>query len=321
MNSYLSLSQISTISNIKRHTLNARLKSDQFFSELKRSGGNRILLAPNQTKKIISDQLLNVKGKFLFVGNLKGGVGKTTLAYLLSNACSVLGLKTCVIDLDVQSNITRQYIKSDIHQPVFYDVINKNRKIDDVIVPITETLHIIPSSLQNSLIEKELTMQSPKNYLKWFNTICLDYLRKNFDVIVVDTPPHLTTINSVFCLCLTSNDHILIPVCAEEFSIMGVKMFLDDVVEIRDSFNVHDNVSIAVVMNKFLQNQKTNLEILVKMGQRYGDMMSEIIIRDNAKIREIMNNKLSMGDIKKGKEVYEAISSLLQEIKILKKMD
>ena len=318
--SFLRLPQISTISGLKRHTLNARVKTT-FKESLHRNSGNQILLTPTQTKQIIDDRITNAQGKIIYIGNLKGGVGKTTIAYLIANATSSLGLKTCAIDLDVQSNLTRQYVNIDTNQPVFYDVIDNNKNISEVIMPVSDTLSIIPSSLKNSLIQKALSMQSPKHHLSWFNNLCLDYLRSNYDVIVVDTPPHLTTLNSVFCLCLTDNDNIAVPVCAEDFSIMGVQMFLDDILDIRNSYDIETNTKVSIIMNRFFQTQKNNLEMLVKMGQTYENMLSETIIRDNAKIREVVNSKIPLGEIKKGKEIYEVISNLLQEFNVLMKVE
>ena len=57
------------------------------------------------------------------------------------------------------------------------------------------------------------------------------------------------------------------------------------------------------------------------MGQSYGDMLSETIITDNAKVREVINSKINIGDIKLGKEIYEVVSSLLQEFNILKQVE
>lgn len=320
-NASLRFSQISLITGLKRHAINARAKTTYNNDELDRNSGNQILLRPIQVKKLIEDRLLNLRGKVIYIGNLKGGVGKTTISYLLTNALSTIGLKTCAIDLDVQANLTRQYLNIDVNQPVFFDMVDNKLDIKNIIVKVSPTLDFIPSSLKNSLIQKSLSMQPPKHHLTWFNSLCLDYLRANYDVIIVDTPPHLTTLNSVFCLCLGDNDNIAIPACAEDFSLMGVQMFLEDILSIRKSYNITSNPAISVIINRFFQNQKTNLEMLVKMGQEYGKMLSEIIIKDSAKIRETVNNKTSLGEIKHGKEVYEIVSSLLQEFNILKKIE
>jgi len=320
-NENLRFSQIALLTGLKRHAINARAKATYGDDELNRSPGNQILLRPVQVKKLIEDRLVDTKGKVIYIGNLKGGVGKTTIAYLLTNSLSTIGLKVCTIDLDVQANLTRQYLNIDVKQPVFFDVVDNKLGIKDVIVSLSPTLDFIPSSLKNSLIQKSLTMQAPKHHLTWFNSLCLNYLRANYDVIIVDTPPHLTTLNSVFCLCLGDNDHIAIPACAEDFSIMGIQMFLEDILSIRGSYSIISNPKISIIINRFFQNQKTNLEMLIKMGQEYGDMLSEIIIKDSAKIRETVNNKIPLGKIKHGKEVYEIMSSLLQEFNLLKKTE
>ena len=43
--------------------------------------------------------------------NNKGGVGKTTLVYLLSWMFSELGVKTLVVDCDPQANLTAAFLR------------------------------------------------------------------------------------------------------------------------------------------------------------------------------------------------------------------
>ena len=160
-------------------------------------------------------------------------------------------------------------------------------------------------------------MQAPKHHLTWFNNLALNYLREKYDYIIVDTPPSLTTLNSVFCLCLNDLDNIIVPVCPEEFSILGVQMFLDDVKEIRKSYQTKNDPQISIIMNRFFQNQKANLEILVKMSNLYGEYFSDVVIKDNAKMREIINNKIPIGEISRGKELYATLKDFLFSMNIL----
>ena len=313
----LRLSQISELVGIKRHTLTARTHSVFDKINLDRTSGNNIILNSSQIKRLIRDRIVLQSGKVIYIGNLKGGVGKTTLSYLLSDALSTLGIKTCVIDLDVQANLTNQYININTEQKVFFDIIDGTSKISDIIITLNDTLSLIPSSLKNSLIEKSLTMQSPKHYLTWFNNLCLDHLRNNFDIIVVDTPPSLSTLNSVFCLALNPTDSIVVPVCPEEFSIMGVQMFLEDVNDIRSSYSIKYDPQTIIIMNRFFQNQKTNLEVLMKMGNLFGDLFCDAVIKDSAKLREIVNNKIRVSDIKNGKEIYQTLCQLFSKLNII----
>ena len=146
-NEILRCSQISALGGIKKNTVHARIKSIFPSTELTRSTNNHILLSPEQVRLVLADRLyLNSKvGKIIYIGNLKGGVGKTALAYLLTNAASILGIKTCALDLDVQANLTNQYTEIEVKQPVMVDVIANKKKIQNVIIPLSPNLDLVPS--------------------------------------------------------------------------------------------------------------------------------------------------------------------------------
>ena len=69
-NKNLRFSQISLLTGLKRHAINARAKTIYDSSQLKRSPGNQILLGPDQVKTLIQDCLSNTKGKVIYIGNL-----------------------------------------------------------------------------------------------------------------------------------------------------------------------------------------------------------------------------------------------------------
>ena len=312
------LSQVSKLVGLAPATLNARVNTLLKNKKILRGSLNRILLMPDQVKKIIEDQFNPASGKIIYIGNLKGGVGKTTLAYLIVETLSMLCLKVCAIDLDIQANLTQQFDNIKASPPVFADVIDKKAAIQDIIINIHPTLDIIPSSLKNSLIQKTLSTQTPKHYLTWFNLLCLSYLRSKYDVIVVDTPPSLTTLNSIFCLCLKAGDHLIIPACADEFSMIGIDMFLEDINGIRESYKVKSNPKISIILNKFFQNQTSNIDMFAKISQLYPDILSKLTIKDCAKIRETTTNKVRIGAVANGKELFEIMSALLKELNIFK---
>lgn len=314
----LGLSQVSKLIGLAPPTLNARVNTLLKNTQVLRGSLNRFLLTPEQVKIIIEDQLNQITGKIIYVGNLKGGVGKTTLAYLIVETLSMLGFKTCALDLDVQANLTRQFDNTNVFPPVFADVIDKKFTIQDIIINLHPTLDLIPSSLKNSLIQKTLSTQTPKHYLTWFNSLCLTYLREKYDAIVIDTPPNLTTLNSIFCLCLKEHDHLIIPACADEFSIVGIDMFLEDVNSIRESYSVKSNPKISIIINKFFQNQTSNIEMFTKISQSYPDFLSKLIVKDCAKVRETTTNKTRLGKVMHGKELFEIIAALLRELDIFK---
>ena len=314
----LSFAQISRFVELKVPTLNARTKTLFKDEELMRGKTNKVLLKPEQVKTVINDQINDCNGKVIYIGNLKGGVGKTTIAYLLADTVSSLGFKTCAVDLDVQANLTQQFMEAKVEQPTFCDVIDNKINIKDIIINIAPTLDLIPSSLKNGIIQKSLLTQAPKHYLTWLNSLCLTYLRSKYDIIIVDTPPSLTTLNSVFCLCLKNNDHLVIPACADEFSIVGIGMFLEDVNLIRKSYKTTSKPKTSIIMNRFHQNQTINLQMFVKMSKTYEEFFSKIVIKDLAKIREVTSNKTSISETKHSSELFEILAELLKEFNIVK---
>lgn len=319
-NNKLWLGHVTRLTGMRQATLASRVNSKFKGKDIIRGTKDQMLLTPTQIKKLIQDQLGLEKGKIIYIGNLKGGVGKTAIAYLLTQASSMLGLKTCAIDLDVQANLTSQYIEPDIDLPVFFDVIDKKSKIEDVIVKIQDSLDLIPSSLRNGLIQKALTMQPPKNHLTWFNFLCLTYLRNRYDVIIVDTPPNLTTLNSVFCLCLNNNDNLVIPVCADKFSIYGVKMFIEDVSTIRESYEINAayNPKISIIMNKFHPTHVSHIQLLGDITKEFPNNFCKTIIKESAKTREMITNKVRLENIKTTNNILIDIAGILKEVAIIK---
>src|SRR6266404_4943289 len=47
--------------------------------------------------------------------NMKGGVGKTTLAAQLAHACTRKGLRTLAIDLDPQANLSQTLLRPQVY--------------------------------------------------------------------------------------------------------------------------------------------------------------------------------------------------------------
>ena len=320
----MKLSHLSQISGIPRHTLTARINSKFNRNEIQRDKSNHITLSPDQCKLIMSSDIINPNGKIIRVGNLKGGVGKTSISYMLSDVLSSIGLKVCIVDFDIQMNLTSLFLPKEKNRPVFLDAVistEHKKDISEIIVNINEFLSIIPSSLRNSLIEKELISQSSQHQLHWLNDICFSYLRENFDVIILDTPPDLSTLNSVTGLCLNSNDNFIFPVDPDVFAFDGVDLVLNDIRKIRKSYRVKEseNPEMSIVINRFDQTVKEDLKALVEAHDRFEEGLSEIIIRKMAKLKEYVKNQIPLDELPRPKELFKIMNGLLIEVGVLKK--
>ena len=107
----MKLSYLSQISGIPRHTLTARINSKFSKESIQRDKSNHIILSPDQARNSLDNDINIPKGKIIRIGNLKGGVGKTSISYMLSDVLSSIGIKVCIVDFDIQMNLTSLFMK------------------------------------------------------------------------------------------------------------------------------------------------------------------------------------------------------------------
>lgn len=143
----------------------------------------------------------------------KGGTAKTTTAHNLGAGLVKRGYKVLFIDLDGQGSLTYSL-----------NVSARNRGIYEAlkgIVDIRETIQhteqgdIIPGAGNLAGIDGELIATGKEYKLKEL----LEPIKRNYDYIIIDTPPALgiLTVNA-----LTVSDSVIIPLQADIFSLQGV---------------------------------------------------------------------------------------------------
>jgi cellulose biosynthesis protein BcsQ len=175
----------------------------------------------------------------LSVGNLKGGVGKTTVVANLAVALVQSGLRVLLIDLDFQaslsvalpSNIMPRHETSDGGVNVLlgtsYDMFHDNQ-VTGRGVGIFADLSLVRTSIELAEFEDRLfaafllgqSKQDPR-----FNLARLlsdPRLENDFDIVIVDTPPRLTMASiNAHCACT----HVLIPTALTPMSQSGAVTF------------------------------------------------------------------------------------------------
>jgi chromosome partitioning protein len=175
----------------------------------------------------------------------KGGEGKTTNSIMLAEYIALLlGLKTLIIDMDPQANISGRYIE------MKYDPAYKGGKIpalhpdyepekdkdwdgrssiadifygEEVIpyptaIPNLELLPAHSIKLQEAeAVTKNDVVEKVHLQLKRF--LELDEIKKNYDMIIIDTPPSKGPLTIA---AIKAASHIVIPAQMEQFSIEGI---------------------------------------------------------------------------------------------------
>jgi chromosome partitioning protein len=177
--------------------------------------------------------------------NMKGGVGKTTMAVNIAYYLSMrLKNRVLVIDLDPQYNATQYMIDTNKNpdyvngeKPTVFNIMatkgtvyqsimdgKKNQVLDcpelrDVAIPIwrdgTAKLDIIPGTIH--LINLEIAEKKPEHLLQNF----VQKIKGAYDYILIDCPPTFST----FLKCgILASDYYIVPVKPDPLSVLGVAL-------------------------------------------------------------------------------------------------
>ena len=188
------------------------------------------------------------------VFNQKGGVGKSTITCNLAAVSASRGLRTLVLDLDVQGNSTR-YLLGDqadgVEDGTVADFFQQTlgfsfqpKQVGEFIyeTPI-EHLHLMPSS--PTLDELHGKLESRYKIYKLRDA--LESLSDRYDRIFIDTPPAL---NFYTRSALIAAERCLIPFDCDDFSRRALYTLMQNVQEIQSDHNPALKVE-GVIVNQF----------------------------------------------------------------------
>ena len=155
--------------------------------------------------------------RIIAIANQKGGVGKTTTAINLSSCLAEAGKKVLTIDLDPQGNMTSGLgvDKNELENTVYELMLDECSIKESMADTVVEGMKIIPSNVNLAGAEIELLGINEKEYIL---KNAVDYIRDDYDFIIIDCPPSLNmlTINA-----MTTADSVLVPIQCEYYALEG----------------------------------------------------------------------------------------------------
>ena len=192
--------------------------------------------------------------------NLKGGVGKTTIAALLGrHAAEKLGLDVLAVDLDPQANLSQAYMRREYRKflrgrdPSIVEVFSGMRppssgkpyptrlNVTDAVVNVSTRLDIIPSRFDFSNHLTDSLKPDPSVLAK-----CIADHFQEKELVLIDCAPT----ESVFTrAAYHASRFVLVPVRPEYFATIGFPLLKQSLEEFRQRNRGHEIGVTGVVIN------------------------------------------------------------------------
>ena len=283
--------------------------------ESRNQGSRQHRIYPTSFKELLQIKRFPIPKEVIVAHLVKGGVGKTTVVHALAARASAFGLRTLMVDLDQQANLSSSFgvhsrPKVDLTMLEVY--LNHEKgiktKINEAIIKLTDFLHIIPANLSLANLDLAL-IQATENlerlFMEMFSPISEDY-----DVIFIDCPPALSRVTSA-AHCFATK--ILMPVNMDKFSLDGLDLTIDHHKLLSRKFKV--NAKIHVIINKFDARQKLGFEVINQLSTEYQQSLCETYISVSKQIDNSIASNECIWNNSLGKNVaLEDFNNLLIEI-------
>ncbi len=222
--------------------------------------------------------------------NFKGGVGKTTMSVIAADHFSRSGKKVLLVDLDAQASATLFFKNSygDI-QPKrsLYSSLQKE-SLKPSICHLDKNLDLIPSdwdmSLWNQSLEK-LPQHDRNLVLKHF----LEPLSQDYDYIILDVPPTLSTLvnNAV----LASNFIVLV-LQTQSSSYEGVLRTAQYLSQLRSDYNANFKL-LGIVLYLVSKRANSDNSIAKEAKKTFGDAIFANSIYHRERVKRWANEGLT----------------------------
>lgn len=223
--------------------------------------------------------------------NLKGGVGKTHLCWLLASVCEERGKRCLIVDLDQQANITQSLLPQH-SQPTGIELVFE--RTADVppgrLVHRTAYQHIdlIPATGHFARYDLAQPEQWEGERLHTALADMLAEIAPTYDYVLLDCPPRIS-LASYAALC--ASHFVVIPLEAADWGARGTATVRAAIERVQQ----HDNPDLKLlgyVVSKFKQRRAFQLAYLRQIREAFGRDTFETVIPDSAQFERSVDNAL-----------------------------
>ncbi len=210
----------------------------------------------------------------------KGGCGKTTSTVNTAGYLARLGIKTLVVDMDPQGNLTQHLgYNTDTLQKTVLHALKGDEKIENLILKRDEFLHVVPNNIESAGEEIMLYNSYTREYLL---RDALYPVINYYDFILIDCPPNLGlfSINAL----ATSTEFIMIA-APEFFPMKAIKPLIESYQMVKTKLN-HSLRLGGVLISMADLRTKHSQQVLEIINKNFGKYLFHNHIRNNVQLKE-----------------------------------
>ena len=162
------------------------------------------------------------------------------------------------------------------HIQPWLDECSINESIQDTVV---KGLRLIPSNVNLAGAEIELLGINDKEYIL---KTAVDYIRDDYDFIVIDCPPSL---NMLTVNAMTTADTVLVPIQCEYYALEGLSQLMHTIELVQDRLNPKLEME-GVVFTMYDARTNLSLQVVENVKDNLNQNIYKTIIPRNVRLAE-----------------------------------
>jgi chromosome partitioning protein len=223
--------------------------------------------------------------KIVSVVNQKGGVAKTTTTANLGASLAARGMRTLLIDLDPQSNLTLGLgVEWDRLEYALHDTL-----LDPEGVPLSKILqkigdlplYLAPGHLKLAECEVMLMPSAGRAY-RLRNALEALTETEKFDWVLIDCPPSLGTLTQNG---IVASSHLLIPTEPKFYAFAGMDTLNRMIIGLTKDLRFKVEL-LGVLLTMFERGTRLHQTFAEEIREQFGDKVFETVIYKNVRLSE-----------------------------------